>query len=189
MGSNNGQLASGAYSDFLQPYNQEAFGELFQKSFIDPAQQALQRQIIPGIKEQFLGLDESSSGSLNRALAQSATDVATGLGSQYMNFYNQQQDNKLNALGQLGALSGQRTFEPHIQQTQGLAGPIISALGQVLAGYAMGGPAGAAMMGLKGSDSLQDTFKPGRGAGPYGAGNTYNPYTGEMGPYNRWRSF
>jgi len=108
---------------------------MFQKSFIDPAQQALQRQIIPGIKEQFLGMDESGSGALNRALAQSATDVATGLGSQYMNFYNQQQGNKLNALNLLGGLSGQRTFEPHIQQTQGILGPLISALGQAAAGY------------------------------------------------------
>lgn len=125
------QLASGAFSDFLQPYNAEQFGDLFQKSFIDPAQQALQRQIIPGIKEQFLGVDESGSGSLNRALAQSATDVATGLGSQYMNFFNQQQGNRLNALGLLGNLTGQRTFEPHIQQTQGILGPLISALGQM----------------------------------------------------------
>lgn len=139
MGPQQQQLASGAYSDFLQPYNQEGFQDLFQKSFIDPAQQALQRQIIPGIKEQFLGVDESGSGSLNRALAQSASDVATGLGSQYMNFYNQQQGNKLGALGQLLGLTGQRTFEPQIEQTQGLLGPLIAALGQVGAGALSGG--------------------------------------------------
>jgi len=144
-----------AYGDFLQPYNQEAFGDLFHKSFIDPAQQALQRQIIPGLKESFLGLDESGSGSLNRALAQSATDVSTGLVQQYMNFYNQQQQNKLGALGQLGGLAGQRTFEPHIEQTQGILGPIISALGQIGAGYASGGATAlpkllAALTGNKG---------------------------------------
>lgn len=139
MGPQQQQFASGAYSDLLQPYNQQGFGDLFQKSFIDPAQQALQRQIIPGIKEQFLGVDESGSGSLNRALAQSASDVSTGLGQQYMNFYNQQQANKLGALGQLGGLSGQRTFEPQIEQTQGILGPLIAALGQIGAGALTGG--------------------------------------------------
>ena len=132
----------------MQPYNQEAFGDLFQKSFVDPSLQALQRQIIPGIKESFLGLDESGSGSLNRALAQSASDVSTGLGQQYMNFYNQQQQNKMGALGQLGGLSGQRTFEPHIEQTQGILGPLIAALGQIGGGFAMGGPAGAGLGAL-----------------------------------------
>jgi len=131
LGPQQQQLASGAYSDFLQPYNQQGFQNLFQTSFIDPAQQALQQQIIPGLKESFLGLDESGSGSLNRALAQSASDVSTGLGSQMMNFFNQQQHNKLGALGQLGGLTGQRGFEPHIEQTQGILGQLIAALGQV----------------------------------------------------------
>ena len=148
LGPQQQQLASGAYSDFLQPYNQEGFQDIFQKSFIDPAQQALQRQIIPGLKESFLGLDESGSGSLNRALAQSATDVSTGLGQQYMNFFQNQQANKLNALQGLGGLVGQRTFEPHIEQTQGIMGPIISALGQIGGGIAMGGPGGGALAAL-----------------------------------------
>jgi len=106
---------------------------------VAPAQQTLQRQIIPAIKESFLGLDESGSGALNRALAQSATDVATGLGSQYMNFYNQQQANKLSALGQLGGLGTARTSIPNIQQTQGLLGPILSALAGLGSGYLRGG--------------------------------------------------
>lgn len=135
LGPQQQQLASGAYRDFLQPYDQQAFGDLFQKSFVDPSLQALQRQIIPGIKESFLGMDESGSGSLNRALAQSAADVSTGLGQQYMNFYNQQQQRKLGALSGLGGLAGQRTFEPHIEQTQGILGPLIAALGQGFAGY------------------------------------------------------
>ena len=131
--------SNGAYSEFLQPYNQEGFQDLFQKSFIDPAQKNLQQQVIPGIKESFLGLDESGSGSLNRALAQSATDVSTGLGQQYMNFFNQQQQNKLGAMGQMGGLAGINTFQPHIEQQQGILGPIIAALGQVGGGLTSGG--------------------------------------------------
>lgn len=180
-----------AYGDFLQPYNQEAFGDLFQKSFVDPSLQALQRQIIPGLKESFLGLDESGSGSLNRALAQSATDVSTGLGQQYMNFYNQQQQNKLGALGQLGGLTGIRTFEPHIKESKGFLAPILSALAQAGVGFATGGPFGALAGGIGGlSGGLADTFQAGPSAGPYGkVGNTYNPYTGVQGPYQPWRGF
>jgi len=124
-------LASQAYSEFLQPYNPQAYQDIFQRAAIEPAQQALQRNIIPTIKESFLGLDESGSSALNQALAQSATDLSTALGTQYLNFYNQQQANKLGALGGLQGALGQRTFEPRLSQTQGLIGPLISALGQV----------------------------------------------------------
>jgi len=140
LGPEQQQLAGGAYSDLLQPYNPQGFGDLFQKSFIDPSLEALERQIIPGIKESFA--DSAGSSALNRALAQSATDVSTGLGQQYMNFYNQQQANKLNALSGLGGLAGQRTFEPHISQQQGILGNILSAGGQLGAGYLSGNPFG-----------------------------------------------
>lgn len=139
LGPTQQQGASSSYAEFLQPYSPQAFENLFQSSFVAPAQQTLQRQIIPAIKESFLGLDESGSGALNRALAQSATDVATGLGSQYMNFYNQQQANKLSALGQLGGLGTARTSIPNIQQTQGLLGPLLLSLAGLGSGYLRGG--------------------------------------------------
>ena len=144
MGPQQRNLASQSFSGFLQPYNPEQFQDLFQKSFIDPATQALQQQIIPAIKETFLGLDESGSGSLNRALAQSATDLSTALGSQYMNFYNNQQGNKLNALNLLGGLSTQRTFQPLVQQTS----PTLPYLLQALSGIG-GGALGGFLGGLR----------------------------------------
>lgn len=123
---------------------------MFQKSFVDPALQVYQRQLIPALKESFLGMDESGSSSLNRALAQGASDVSTGLGQQQMNFFQQQQAAKQGALGQLGGLAGQRTFEPSEEHTQGILGDIIKALGPVLIGLFSGGPAGAAAGGLSG---------------------------------------
>jgi len=128
LGSQGG-AANQAYGEFLQPSSPEQFQEFYQKSFIDPAQQALQRQIIPEIKENFLGLNESGSSALNRALAQSATDVSALLGQGMMGQYNQQQSNKLSALGGLGGLSGQRTFEPLINQQQGILGQLLGAAG------------------------------------------------------------
>jgi len=153
MGGPTGQMAGSAFQQFLQPYDPQQYQELFQKSFIDPAQQALQRQIIPGIKEQFMGLDETGSSALNQALAQSATDLSTQLGSQYMNQFNQRNQNMLQALGLLGGMGSQRTFEPMIQQSQGILGPLIGMLGQL---------GGAGILGsLTGPPAIQQQ-QPGR---------------------------
>lgn len=130
------QQAGQAYGDFLQQYNPEQFQSLYQKSFIEPAQQALQRQIIPGIKENFMGLDESASSALNRALAQSATDVSTSLGQGMLGQYNQMGANRLNALSGLGGMAGAKGFEPLINQQQGLLGPILQGLGTAAGMYA-----------------------------------------------------
>lgn len=154
LGQNAG-LGANAYSEFLQPSSPAGYEDIFQKSVVDPSLKALQQQIIPGIKEGFLGLDESGSGSLNRALAQAATDVSTNLGSQYLNFFNQQNQNKLGALGQLGGLTGLRTFEPHIEQKEGILGPLLGALGSIGGGFLGGGGIGALGSLLGGSGGSQ----------------------------------
>ena len=115
----------------MQGVDQGQFDDMFQKSFVDPAQQTMQRQIIPGIKEQFMGMDESGSSALNQALSQSATDLSTSLGSQYMNQYNLAQGRGMSA-------AGQQQFSPMIHEQQGILGDIIKAIG-AMAGGAMGG--------------------------------------------------
>ena len=130
MQPENTELAGQAYQNFLRPYNPEEYQGIFQQSFIDPAVQQLQRQIIPAIQQQ-LGVDESGSGALNRALAQSATDLGTALGSQMMNFYNQQQANQVSALGGLSSLLGVRSFEPMVTQRQGLLNYLLSGAGEL----------------------------------------------------------
>lgn len=142
LGPQSNQMAGQAYQDMLQSPDSQQFGDMFQKSFVDPAQQTMQRQLIPGMKEQFMGMDESGSSALNQALSQSATDMSTALGGQYMNQYNQQQANRMQALGLGGNMVGQRTFDPIIQQQQGLAGPLIGAAGTALGGWASGGFSG-----------------------------------------------
>ena len=114
-----------------QPTDQSQFSDMFQRSFIDPAQQTMQRQIIPGIKEQFMGMDESGSSALNQALSQGVADLGTNLGSQYMNQYNLGQNRQMQGLGMLGQLTGQRTFEPMIHQQQGILGDLLKAIGSV----------------------------------------------------------
>lgn len=102
------------------------FQDMFQKSFVDPSIANLQRQIIPQIKENFMGLDESGSSALNRALAQSATDVSTMLGQQQMGQYNQ--------LMQTGL--GTKAISPLIEQKQGLLPGILNALAQGAGAFA-----------------------------------------------------
>jgi len=140
-----------------QPMDMNQFNQMFQKSFVDPAQQTMQRQVIPGIKEQFMGMDESGSSALNQALSQSATDLSTSLGGQYMNQWNQQQGQQLQALGLTGQMAGQRTFDPMIQQTQGILGPLIGMLGQLGGAGIMGGmmkPVQSAVSAIAGSKPI-----------------------------------
>jgi len=99
------------------------FDAMFQKSFVDPSINTLNRQIIPQVKESFLGLDESGSSALNRALAQSASDVSSMLGQQQMGQFNR--------LMQTGL--GTRSFEPHLQKQTGLAGPLVQGASSALA--------------------------------------------------------
>ena len=113
--------------------------DFYKKSFIEPAQQSLQRDIIPTIKENFLGLDESGSSSLNRALSQSATDLSSLLGQGMLGQYNQMGTNRLSALSGLGGLAGQQTFSPMISNQQGILGGLLGAGGRVLGGMASGG--------------------------------------------------
>lgn len=125
-----------SFSSLLQPMGEEQMQDIFQTSYVEPAQQALQRDIIPGIQQSFADLNASGSSALNRALAQSATDLSTSLGSQYGQFVQGQQQQQLGALSQFLPLLGQQTFSPIIQQRSGLAGPLLQAIGSAGAAYA-----------------------------------------------------
>ena len=119
-----------------RPTNSGQFNDMFQKSFVDPSIQNLQRQIIPTIKENFMGLDSAGSSALNQALAQSATDIATNLGSQQMNQYNQQIGQGLQGLGV-------KQFKPLIAESDGLLKQLVQILASAGGGYLAGGPAGS----------------------------------------------
>ena len=127
--------AMGGLGQMGQQMDPAQFQQMFQQSFVDPAQQMMQRQIIPGIKEQFMGLDETGSSALNQALSQSATDLSTALGSQLMNQYNLGQNRQMQGYGLMGQLAGQRTYSPMIHEQEGILGNIIDAIGRLGGGY------------------------------------------------------
>ena len=125
------------FSSFLQPQGAQDYQDVFQQSFVDPAMQALQTQIAPAIQQRFADANAGSSSALNQALAQSATDLSTSIGSQYGQFLQGQQGQQLGALGQFLPLLGQQTFSPLIQERQGILGPLIQAGGSIGAGAVM----------------------------------------------------
>ena len=116
---------------FLQPYDQEQFQGLFQQAFIDPALMTYEQQVLPTIQQKFVDANAGSSSALNQALAQSATDLSTMLGSQMGQFYQNQQSNQLSGVSGLLSALGQRSFEPMVQQRQGILGPMIQAAGSI----------------------------------------------------------
>lgn len=127
-----GPQANEAMSQMLQPYDEEQFQGLFQKAFIDPAMMNYEQQAIPGIKESMISQNASSSSSLNQALAASAQDLSTGLGTQMGQFFQGQQGNQKDIMGILAQMLGQRTQEPIVTQKQSPFGQVAGAAGAVM---------------------------------------------------------
>lgn len=151
LGGPMSQLAGQAYQSFLQPYSAEQYEDVFNKAVVDPAMMQYEQQVLPAIQQRFVDANAGSSSALNQALAQSAGDLTTQLGSQYLNFFNQQQANQLSALGGLGGLAGQQTFQPLVSQGGGILGPLIGAAGTI---------GGAAMMSSeKVKENIEDFKK------------------------------
>ena len=124
-----GPQAQGAFSQFLQPYDEKQFQGLFQQAFIDPAMMAYEQQALPAIQQRFIDAGAGSSSALNQALGQSAADLSTMLGTQMGQFYQGQQQNQLGALGILGGMLGQRTQEPIVTQRQSPLSQIFGGIG------------------------------------------------------------
>ncbi len=132
-----GPQAQETFGQFLQPQTPENMEAMFQKAYVDPAMRTFEQQVVPGIQQRFADVGAGSSSALNQALAQSASELSTSLGSQYGQMAQGQQQQQLQALSQfLPMLTGQ-TFAPQFHETQGILGPLIGAAGQVGAGYAM----------------------------------------------------
>lgn len=117
----------------MQPYDQDQFQDLFQQSIVDPALLSYEQQVLPAIQQRFVDVGAGSSSALNQALGQSAADLSTMLGSQMGQFRQQQQQMQLGGLSTLMGALGQRSFDPIVQQKEGLAGPLASAAGMAAA--------------------------------------------------------
>jgi hypothetical protein len=132
-----GQQAGQAYNQFLQPFDSTKYEDVFNKAVVNPSMQQFEQRVIPSIQQSFVDANAGSSSALNQALGQSAQDLTTSLGSQYLNFFNQQQANQMGALANLGGLANQQQFSPLISQGGGILGPLLGAIGNLGAGFAM----------------------------------------------------
>jgi len=128
LGGMGGQ-AGQAFQQFLQPQSQADLQSSFQQGVVDPMMQTYEQQTVPALQQRFVDANASSSSALNQALGQSAQDLTTSLGSQFLPFIQGQQSNTLQALNQLGGMAGQKTFQP--TQTQGLLSSILEMLGNL----------------------------------------------------------
>ena len=133
-----GALASQNFQKFLGPQDEGDLESIFQRSYIDPAMMAYQRNILPAIQQNYEGMNAGSSSALNQALAQSAQDLSTSLGAQYGQFREQQDLKRLQAMQLLQPYMLGQTFSPMIQQQQGILGPLLGAAGNI-GGAALGG--------------------------------------------------
>jgi len=126
-----GPDALSTFGSFLQPQTPGDIQEIFQQSYVDPALQTFQQQIVPSIQQRFADANAASSSALNQALAQSAGDLSTSLGSQYGQFFQNQQQQQLQALNQFLPLITGKTFSPVFHQSPGILGSLIGIGGQL----------------------------------------------------------
>lgn len=123
-----------AYQEMLRQKSPEEYQDIFQQSYVNPALQTYSQQVVPAIQQRFADANASSSSALNQALAQSAGDLSTSLGSNYGNFLQNQQGRQMQALNSFSPYLTQQTFTPRFQQQQGILGPLISAQGDIASG-------------------------------------------------------
>ena len=129
-----GPQARAGFESLLQPMDQQSQDALFQQSYVQPAQQSLERSILPSIQQRFVDMGAGRSSALNQALAQAATDVSTQLGSQMGGFQQQQRQQLLQALGLLSGQGMQQTQQPIVTQRQGILGSVLGGAGSFLGG-------------------------------------------------------
>lgn len=126
----------GYYSQFLQPQSQEDLWQGFQRGVVDPMMQHYQQQTVPGLQQRFVDMDAGGSSALNQALAGSAKDLQTSIAAQYLPYMQGQQRNTLEALGQMGNLAGQRTYQTMYEP--GWGSGLMSGIGGLLGGMGTG---------------------------------------------------
>jgi len=131
-----GGQAQETFQQFLQPMDKGQMDDIFQQAYVDPAMQSYEQQVLPAIQQRFTDANAGSSSALNQALGQSAKDLSTSLGSQYGQFFQNQQGMQQNALNQFLPLMTGQTFSPLISQSSGILGPLVGAAGQAAGAYA-----------------------------------------------------
>jgi hypothetical protein len=125
------------FSQFLTPKTQEESFAEFEKMYGEPAKQAFSQYITPAITQQYGDVNAASSSALNQALAKSASDLSTSIGSQYGQYQQNENQQMLSALGILGPQLFQQSFSPLINKKEGWGGGAMQMTGDLMKALAM----------------------------------------------------
>ncbi len=102
--------AGGALENFTGDYDPSAVQDLYQQSFVNPAVQTFEQDIMPAIMERFAGANAADSGAMNKTLARAGRDLSTQLSGQLGDLlYRDRQDfmgRQQQAVNQAGMLAG-----------------------------------------------------------------------------------
>jgi hypothetical protein len=91
--------ASNTLSGIMEPWNPTAAQNTWQQEFVAPAMQNYTQNVLPAVKESFIGANAGNSGAADRAIAQSGSNLSTSLNSQLANMlYSGQQQATQNQL-------------------------------------------------------------------------------------------
>ena len=92
-----GQVGAGqdALADLLKPFDPTSTNQYFQQSVQAPALRTWEQDILPKIRESFIGQNAGSSSAANRAIASSGSDLASNLSSTLGNLLFQSEQSAL----------------------------------------------------------------------------------------------
>lgn len=120
---------NGPYSDLFSPNE-----DVFQKSIVEPAMSRFQNQIAPQIQQSYIASGQQRNTGLEDTLARAGVDLDQMINEQYMNFYQNAQNMRQNAIGNI---LGQQGPQPQAYQ-QAPQPSFLQSAGQGLSGYASG---------------------------------------------------
>ena len=84
------QQADNVLNSYMQPYDPSQALQTWQNQFVGPSMLNWQQNVMPGIKEAYLGRGGTAeSGTLARAMSRSGADLSTMLGGQLSGLLNQ----------------------------------------------------------------------------------------------------
>jgi len=125
--------AGDTLNNFLGDYDPSGAQDFWQQSFVNPATESFEQDIIPQIMERFAGANATDSGAMNKTLARAGRDLSTQLSGQLGNIlYNDKnnfmdrQQNAVNQAGNLATMPGNLAM-----QNLGLSGGGLDIAGQL----------------------------------------------------------
>lgn len=137
--------------------------EVFQKSYVEPAQAMFRNQIAPQIQQQYIASGQQRGTGLDDQLLRAGVDLDQMLNQQRANFYENAQNRKANAIGSIfGVPPGQAKLSSGEALSQATGGYLASgAFADAVKGVASSAYGGSNMEGPVQKAQYQQPVRPG----------------------------